>query len=264
MQNWNSDLVSKWLLSLKVGRDIAERFREEEINGEVLQDLIEDDLISLGIKRIGARKLLLLQIIEEREKELEGILSASGMHALDVECFLSHHGFGEDIVQRFKDEEISSKVLLQLSEHDLEILGINKVGRRKLLFRQIQILCRCQHRLHPIIAEQGVTQDFDVSEWLSKLGFNDEAIRMFTNEGVDSESLLSLTERDLKSIGLSKLGQRKILLRRIHELKSSLLPASRACGPVDEVKDPSDRPLPPDTKGRASENASEVAITSKD
>ena len=57
----------------------------------------------------------------------------------------------------------------------------------------------------------------DVSRWLLRLGLADHAAS-FAENGVDASLLPGLTNEDLKDLGVSRLRDRKILMRAIADL----------------------------------------------
>ena len=58
----------------------------------------------------------------------------------------------------------------------------------------------------------------DIELWLNNLDLS-EYISVFKDESIDMEVLLELTSDDLKEIGISKLGHRKIILKAISEIQ---------------------------------------------
>lgn len=59
-----------------------------------------------------------------------------------------------------------------------------------------------------------------VDQWLRNLGFGDYA-QAFAENDVDFDTLVELTDADLKELGVSSLGHRKKLLAAIHHLRSA-------------------------------------------
>ncbi|MCZ6720128.1 MAG: adenylate/guanylate cyclase domain-containing protein, partial [Proteobacteria bacterium] len=59
----------------------------------------------------------------------------------------------------------------------------------------------------------------DVGQWLEALGLGEHA-KMFAENAVTAELLPTLTESDLRELGVAKLGQRKRLLEAIEALSS--------------------------------------------
>ena len=64
--NWSIRDVSKFLELQNVPAEVIHRFEEEEINGEALLTLDNSDLRTLGITKLGPRKILLARIQELR------------------------------------------------------------------------------------------------------------------------------------------------------------------------------------------------------
>jgi len=57
-----------------------------------------------------------------------------------------------------------------------------------------------------------------VSAWLNQIGFGD-CIEDFKENNIQGDSLLVLYNEDLKELGVSALGDRRILLREIEFLR---------------------------------------------
>ena len=59
----------------------------------------------------------------------------------------------------------------------------------------------------------------DVGHWLETLGLGEHA-KVFAENAVTADLLPRLTERDLRELGVAKLGQRKRLIEAIEALSS--------------------------------------------
>jgi hypothetical protein len=59
-----------------------------------------------------------------------------------------------------------------------------------------------------------------ITDWLNKLGLGQYAQRFVENE-ITPSLLPDLTDADLKELGVSALGHRRLLLRAIAELESA-------------------------------------------
>jgi hypothetical protein len=74
-----------------------------------------------------------------------------------------------------------------------------------------------------------------ISDWLEKLGLGQYAQQFVENETTPS-ILPDLSDANLKELGVSALGHRRLLLRAITEIsgleKGALKPAASAAGPV--------------------------------
>jgi class 3 adenylate cyclase len=79
----------------------------------------------------------------------------------------------------------------------------------------------------------------EIADWLQKLGLGQYAKRFAEND-VNFVILPDLTDQDLKELGVSSLGHRRLLLRAIAELKSvdktSLAPDAAASAPPAAAK----------------------------
>ncbi len=73
MKDWNTDEVLMWLESIGVGK-YCENFRQQMVNGEMLQDLTEEEMIEiLHIDLPLLRKQLLKKVKEEKDKVLKTV-----------------------------------------------------------------------------------------------------------------------------------------------------------------------------------------------
>ena len=87
----------------------------------------------------------------------------------------------------------------------------------------------------------------DVDQWLEALGLGEHA-KMFAENAVTADLLPRLTERDLRELGVAKLGQRKRLLEAIealssHEGHSADMAAAEVLAPVRPGADAERRQL---------------------
>jgi hypothetical protein len=65
----------------------------------------------------------------------------------------------------------------------------------------------------------------DVTEWLRSLGLEQYA-PAFRENGIDDRVLLDLTAEDLKDLGVSLVGHRRLLLKAIGALRPEAGPAA--------------------------------------
>ena len=54
---WTSEEVAEWVRQIGLDGECAESFAENEITGSLLTDLKKEDLTTLGITKLGHRKI---------------------------------------------------------------------------------------------------------------------------------------------------------------------------------------------------------------
>jgi formylglycine-generating enzyme required for sulfatase activity len=99
-------------------------FREHEVEESYLKELSNEDLLALGINKIGLRKKLLYAFNG-------GKVSASVSKLLEI---LNSLGL-QDLEANFKVEEITDDVLYLIDDADLIKIGLSKLGWRKKVLR---------------------------------------------------------------------------------------------------------------------------------
>jgi len=110
MEEWSTADVSLWLESLGMG-EYAPRFREDEIDGSVLRTLGQDDLVSLGVTKIGHKKKLLGKIYPESGLDSSTTQSSSRMDS-SLSMSASERGLVQDIVLKvsYRDTMLRFKI----------------------------------------------------------------------------------------------------------------------------------------------------------
>ena len=99
-------------------------FREHEIEESYLHELSNEDLLALGIVKIGLRKKLLHAFnggkISTSVSKLVEVLNTLGIRDLEA---------------KFKVEEVNDDVLFLIDDADLIKIGVSKLGLRKKVLR---------------------------------------------------------------------------------------------------------------------------------
>lgn len=80
--DWTEEHIGRWLTSTPLPSEVADRLRENAINGPVLESLTDNDLIAMGIDKFGWRRQLLLS-----RQELVDQLDAKLRPPEWAECF---------------------------------------------------------------------------------------------------------------------------------------------------------------------------------
>ena len=114
MSTWTTDLVRQWLVAIGVELDIAEQFQQEQVDGQVLLEITEEDLKKeFPSLRFGNRK----KVIIERNR----------IKARDAET-MQAQGSGRSASRRRSKEQTSSpKELLEESD-ELGTADSNEAG----------------------------------------------------------------------------------------------------------------------------------------
>ena len=133
--------------------------------------------------------------------------------------------------------QVKGPELVQLDNKSLLELGVNHLQKRKLLLRRIKLLLQDESEL-PTQSEVAEDQVFksdceavkrkrpelwsvhEVVAWLHMQGFLEDHKSIFLECGVSGEVLLVLTANVLSEMGISRLGDRKRLIRHIRALKT--------------------------------------------
>jgi hypothetical protein len=129
---------------------------------------------------------------------------------MDVERWLSEIGM-EEHYPSFKQNAIETRsTLVSLTEDDLESIGIATLGHRKVIMASIRKL-----------KDEGWTPRWSTKYWLKEIGQQQYTSAFIDNAITTRQLVMTLTEDDLRSIGVTALGHRKAIVRAIEALKSS-------------------------------------------
>lgn len=126
--------VAEWLRSIGAAEYVA-IFVKNDIRGTALTSLNEDDLVSIGIAKLGIRRLI-LSSISVVDHPLLGNMTVS-----DVVNWLHSIKIG-DYDACFVEHGICGVALQSLTNSDLEIIGVSKLGPRKEILNGIGALLR--------------------------------------------------------------------------------------------------------------------------
>ena len=155
--------------------------------------------------------------------------SIADVYAMDVQRWLDDVGLSQ-YVQNFADKAVNDESTIStLTDEDLKSIGISILGHRKQLLSAIANL-----------KESGWNPDWDTKYWLESLGLVEYHELFVSNAADTKDSILLLSEDDLKEIGISVLGHRKKIVESIAALKTS--PGKSASAPKTQDPESGDDP----------------------
>jgi hypothetical protein len=129
---------------------------------------------------------------------------------MNVEQWLSEIQMEEYAPAFMKNAITTHELLISLTEEDLSGIGVAALGHRKKIVAAIENL-----------KKNGWTPKWSTAFWLKKIG-QERYIENFQNNAITSKDLVvSLTENNLESMGISILGHRKAIMAGIETLKVS-------------------------------------------
>lgn len=132
---------------------------------------------------------------------------ASGM---DIKRWLEEIGL-EEYYPNFVDNAITDEETLKsVTEDDLKSIGITSLGHRKRLLSAISE-----------VKTQGWQPRWDLKYWLQSIYMDEYYPNFVENSITDRETIATLSEDDLKSIGIASLGHRRKLMSAIASLSKT-------------------------------------------
>eukprot|EP01028_Stygiella_incarcerata_P006431 TRINITY_DN26151_c0_g1_i2.p1 TRINITY_DN26151_c0_g1~~TRINITY_DN26151_c0_g1_i2.p1 ORF type:complete len:531 (-),score=184.55 TRINITY_DN26151_c0_g1_i2:105-1697(-) len=179
--------IERWLTSLGLSEYVS-AFVENEVDSSCLPLLYEEDLIEMGVRRVGHRTMIMSSI--QQAMAMQDIVE----HTNTRQQVAKEGRGGEDGGRATTPEPIDT--LLLPTDQDSQLLD--------------------QHMIDEILSQRrsGVTavlQNIGLGRYQHTLETNDVDMRVF----------LYLTSSDLVSMGISAVGPRRKLLTAIERLRSS-------------------------------------------
>ena len=123
----------------------APKFLENEVSGDILLELTENDMLSIGIKNIHHIETILKEIgklsIIKQQNVTQNNTNGPDPYGWSVEevlQYLKSIGFNE-YVQTFEENLIDGKVLFDLDDKDLLEMGMDSIGHRKKLLQNCEL-----------------------------------------------------------------------------------------------------------------------------
>eukprot|EP01091_Cochliopodium_minus_P009063 TRINITY_DN2164_c0_g1_i2.p1 TRINITY_DN2164_c0_g1~~TRINITY_DN2164_c0_g1_i2.p1 ORF type:complete len:487 (+),score=114.68 TRINITY_DN2164_c0_g1_i2:35-1495(+) len=190
---WSVEDVSKYMKSIGF-QEYIQTFEENLIDGKVLFDLDDKDLIEMGMESTGHRKKLLSHC----EIYLQTIKKPK------THGFKSSRIYTSDDEEEPRDETLSKRELLQ------------------------QYYSSLMNEVHQKSTNPGEWKIADVHMWLQQIGL-EQYKEQFNKHQIDGQTLIDIDRVDLESIGVHSIGHQKKLLTEIenlcqnHDIKKDIL-----------------------------------------
>ena len=186
---------------LKLKEDIKNALIKEEISGDILPDLTEEDYNALGIKTIQMRKIKkFLDQNQDKfgEKKYTEVISIYSEPKEVSEFFQKSLNFNGEL------NNLNGKGLLELTDESIKALGLN-LGQKKKLIKFINYFktLKIEPPKELILTKESKLEE--VVEYLKKkLNFSEEGIKSLVELGLEGgESLLFLEESDIDNCSLT-------------------------------------------------------------
>jgi len=204
--------------TLKLKEEIKSLIIKEDISGDILADITEEDLKSIGIKVIQARKIK--AFIDQNkdkfgEKKFTEIISIYSDSTEVSEFFKNSLNFEGDL------NNLDGKSLLELNNESIKTLGLN-LGQRKKLVKYIDYFktLKVEPPKELILTKESTFEE--VCEYLKKkFKFSEKALKALEDLGIEGgESLLILEESDVDGSELTN-EEKENLKNCINDLKKS-------------------------------------------
>lgn len=198
-ENSSKEEVAEYLSKkLKFKEEDTQKFIKEDISGDVLYDLEENDLKNFGLK-VGPLKKLKTFVKEFKEKFGEKF------EANKIDEKITKNSSSEEVTAFFKKclnfsgnlNNMDGKGLLEMNDEDINKLGLN-LGQKKKIKRFINYFKSLKieepENMNIKITKESNAEE--VAKFLKKiLKFSDQAISELELEG---ETLLTLEESDFE------------------------------------------------------------------
>ena len=208
------------MTNLKLKEEIKNILIKEDISGDVLLDLEEEDFKFIGIKAIPMRKIK--AYIEKNKdkfgkKKFTEVISINSDSKEVAEFFSKSLNFNENL------NGLNGKSLLELNDESIKNMGLN-LGQRKKLVKYINYFKTLKiepPKENDFVITESSTNEEVIDYLKKKLKFEEKAIKILTEDlGVEGgDSLLLLEESDIDTCELEE-EEKKIFKNFINELKS--------------------------------------------
>jgi len=183
--------------TLKLKGEIKDIIIKEDISGDILLEITDEEYKSIGIKPVQFRKIKgLLDKIKDKfgEKHYTEVISIYSNSNDVSEFFKKSLNFEGDL------NNLDGKSLLELSDEAIKNLGLN-LGQRKKLIKYISYFktLKVEPPKEPTISKESSLEEV-VSYLTKKLKISEEGINSIKEDlGVEGgESLIFLEESDIK------------------------------------------------------------------
>ena len=218
--------------TLKLKGEIKDIIIKEDISGDILLEITDEEYKSIGIKPVQFRKIKgLLDKIKDKfgEKHYTEVISIYSNSNDVSEFFKKSLNFEGDL------NNLDGKSLLELSDEAIKNLGLN-LGQRKKLIKYISYFktLKVEPPKEPTINKESSLEEV-VSYLTKKLKISEEGINSIKEDlGVEGgESLIFLEESDIDTGNLTD--EEKVNLKNlVNELKNKEKEEGKGEGKEDE------------------------------
>ena len=201
VESSKEDVGNYIMKNLNLKEEIKNIIIKEDISGDVLIELTDEDYKSLKIKVVQMRKIK--QFVEQNkdkfgEKKFTEVISIYSDSNEVAEFFKNSLNFEGNL------NNIDGKALLDLTDESIKELGLT-LGQRKKLIKYISYFktLKIEPPKELVLTKESKAEE--VVEYLKKkLKFSDEEIKSLNDLGMEGgDSLLFLEETDIENCGLS-------------------------------------------------------------
>ena len=223
MINSNSskeDVANYFEKNCKIKEDVKKNMIKEDISGDILFDLDDNDFKALGIK-VGPlakiKKFLKENKDKFEEKQINEKITAKSNPTEVAEFFKKCLNFNGEL------NNLNGKGLIELNEEGINKLGLN-IGQKKKLIKYINYFKTLKidetEDTNEIIFTKESTEE-EITKYLKeKLNFRDSAIESL---GLDGDSLFTIEEKDIDELEELNQEEKNNLKQLIKKLKEKSL-----------------------------------------
>ena len=201
VESSKEDVGNFMVENLKLKEDIKNILIKEDISGDVLLDLTEEELKSIGIKVIQVRKIKAYVDQNKNkfgEKKFTEIISVYSDSSEVAEFFRKSLNFNGDL------NNLDGKGLLELNDESITNFGLT-LGQRKKLVKYISYFktLKVEPPKELVLTKESKPEEV-IDFFKKRFKFSDEGIKSLEELGMEGgESLLFLEESDIDNSGLT-------------------------------------------------------------
>ncbi|XP_062280878.1 uncharacterized protein LOC133985301 [Scomber scombrus] len=157
IETWTKEDVHRWLMTeVKVHQTCADRFIEEEVSGENVDDFEKKDILDLGIKHGPAVKIMCyLERLKEgsqHESQLPAYVEKWTKKEVN-QWLLQHAKVDNEKAQRFLEEDVSGDCLVCFKKQDFLDLELKSGPAVKILKAIDRLKNKPEPEMLPLIKE---------------------------------------------------------------------------------------------------------------
>ncbi len=208
------------MTNLKLKEEIKNILIKEDISGDILLDLKDDDFKSIGIKVIPMRKI---KAYIEQNKDKFGKKNFTEVISIYSDSKEVSNFFSKSLNFNGNLNGLNGKELLELNEESIKSLGLN-LGQRKKLVKYINYFKTLKiepPKENDILITEKSSNEEVIDFFTKKLKFEEKAIKTLTEDlGIEGgDSLFLLEESDIDNCDLTN-EEKEIFKDFINKLKS--------------------------------------------